>query len=504
MAKNYVLVPLLFALFSLAVFSFNVERASATTYYVGKSGSDANSCVTSTSGVASNRKLTIAGGLGCSAAGDTLIIGDGTYSETLQNIPNGSAGNYVVIRAENEGSTIVTGLSMVNTDAYINVIGINFRSGNNQKIILGNHLKFQRCEFRGGPSSGNVVNLLIGSNDFSDTADILLEDVWVHGVGNGRYNVLVYNADRVVLRRAVIRHDGGWTGPSNPSAGINFYVSSDSWCLNCIVLDSVESLDWSGAFYMVKNSSVAHANANNGIVGSIILNNPDLGLRMDASSSGNNISNVTLIDNVLWDNANGGISACCSGSVTSTSNRLTIGRSIVTLAGDWKGGYGEFSNGSATITNSIFRDLDADVSGATATYCDTYSNGSVNCSATGRQTYDPLNNGLTYLTRIEVASNLKAAGSAGGQMGAQIVNKIGSDGTLYGESGWNSDTGNILWPWPNEARIKQDMCTDVSITRGFCGTSSLTAYIMNYLGNGNPYTVTDTTPPAAPTGLTLE
>lgn len=467
--------------------------SEASTYYVGKSGSDANSCATATSSAAGSRKLTIASGLTCLAAGDTLTIGDGTYSETLQSIPNGSVGSYIIIRAENDGNVIVTGLSMVNTDAYINIIGVNFRSGSSEKYILGNHIKFQKCEFRGGPSSGNSVNVLIGSNEFNDTADILLEDVWVHGSGNGRYNVLVYNSDRVILRRVVVRHDGGWTGPSNPSAGINFYVSSDSWCFNCIVLDSIASLDWSGAFYMVKNSSVTHANNNNGIVGSIILNNPDLGLRMDASAVGNNITNVTLSDTVLWDNINGGISACCAGNVTATANRLTVGRSAVTLSGDWKGGYGEFSNGSATITNSIFRDMDADVSGATATYCDTYSNSSQNCSATGLHTYDPITNGLTYLARIEAASNLKTAGSGGSQIGAQIVNKIGADGTLHGESSWNSDTGNALWPWPNETRIKKEMCTDVSITRGFCGSSSLTQYVMNYLGNGNPYNVTSYT-----------
>jgi chaperonin GroEL len=291
-----------FFAFLCILFSFS-DGAQAATYYVGKSGADGNSCATAQSSAAGSRKLSIGSGLGCLSAGDTLSIGDGTYAETLQNIPNGSVGNYITIRAENDHGVVMTGLDMVNTDAYISIRGINFRSGSNGKSILGNHLKFKLVEFRGGASSGNEANLTVGSNDFNDTADILLEDIVSHGIGNGRYNILIYNSDRVVVRRAVIRHDGGWTGPSNPSAGINFYVSSDSWCENCIILDSIASLDWSGAFYMVKNSSVAHANNGNGIIGSIMLNNPDLGLRMDASSSGNNISNVTLADNVLWDNA---------------------------------------------------------------------------------------------------------------------------------------------------------------------------------------------------------
>jgi len=74
-------------------------------------------------------------------------------------------------------------------------------------------------------------------------------------------------------------------------------------------------------------------------------------------------------------------------------------------------------------------------------------------------------------------------------VGANIINRIGTAGTLQGESGWNTDTGQVLWPFPNEARIMKEMCTDAdaSLRRGFCSDTSLTNYIMNYLGNGNPY-----------------
>jgi hypothetical protein len=41
-------------------------------------------------------------------------------------------------------------------------------------------------------------------------------------------------------------------------------------------------------------------------------------------------------------------------------------------------------------------------------------------------------------------------------------------------------------PWPNEARIKTEMCAGV--TRGFCSATSLTDYIWGYLGNPAPAT----------------
>lgn len=93
-----------------------LDSALATTYYVGKSGSDANSCATAQSSTAGNRKLTINGALGClggsdadgdtSGAGHTVIVGDGTYAETLQNTIRGGSGTDArfVLQAENRGT----------------------------------------------------------------------------------------------------------------------------------------------------------------------------------------------------------------------------------------------------------------------------------------------------------------------------------------------------------------------------------------------------------------
>jgi hypothetical protein len=75
--------------------------------------------------------------------------------------------------------------------------------------------------------------------------------------------------------------------------------------------------------------------------------------------------------------------------------------------------------------------------------------------------------------------------------------KVGVDGTLYGETGYNSTTSEQLWPFPNEALIKRDMASydgpGPSGTRGFCGGNSmdgtpqtLTKYIWEQLGNQIP------------------
>ena len=48
---------------------------------------------------------------------------------------------------------------------------------------------------------------------------------------------------------------------------------------------------------------------------------------------------------------------------------------------------------------------------------------------------------LKYITRIENSSNLSGIGSSGADIGANIKTLIGISGTLFGETGYNTDTG---------------------------------------------------------------
>jgi hypothetical protein len=56
-------------------------QSTGNVYYVAKTGSNSNSCTQAKSG--STPKLTIAAGLACMVSGDTLKIGDGTYTESI-------------------------------------------------------------------------------------------------------------------------------------------------------------------------------------------------------------------------------------------------------------------------------------------------------------------------------------------------------------------------------------------------------------------------------------
>jgi hypothetical protein len=150
--------------------------------------------------------------------------------------------------------------------------------------------------------------------------------------------------------------------------------------------------------------------------------------------------------------------------------------------------YGHLTNlivlgtGSFGIDSAI-RPSYSDVNGFTTAYKQT-------ACATGCRTTNPTNDGtppsLLYPPRIEVGSALKEKGSGRADYGANVRFGYGNDGTFWGDAGFDTLTATLLWPWPNDARIKREMCTDSGVTRGFCSNSSLTEYIWTALGNPVP------------------
>lgn len=169
-----------------------------------------------------------------------------------------------------------------------------------------------------------------------------------------------------------------------------------------------------------------------------------------------------------------------------------------------------------------------------------------NTISTNTKTLNPATNGLLYPVRIENGSTLETAGKNNERLGANIIKQYGKSGTMYGEPGYNllQDGTNgqadvNLWPFPNEDLIKSKMqeysytgpfCATpgalcipggnatISGNRGFAsstakqlnGTSdvTLTSYIWEALGNPIPPEIygesSDTTPPSAPTGLSVQ
>jgi hypothetical protein len=101
---------------------------------------------------------------------------------------------------------------------------------------------------------------------------------------------------------------------------------------------------------------------------------------------------------------------------------------------------------------------------------------------------------LKYVGRIEAGSPCVSKGEGGSNCGADLTRRY-HDGVM---------TSTALWPWPNQDRIRKDMCVDAGVSRGFCSAPSLTDYVWGYLGNANPYSDgTSTSLPQAPTNVRI-
>jgi hypothetical protein len=475
-----------------------VNSSEAATYYVDASVAD-----DAGNGSSGSPKKYIGSGLALlsSSGGDLLVVRNGTYSTTndrMTGIPDGTSGAYNLVRAENDGGAVITAADGFDiASSYVQIEGFKF-SGAYNKTVSGNHIKIKRCAFVGGPSGGNNVNL-----DFEGSYN-LLEDCWIYGAG-GRYKVIMWRADHLILRRVVIRDDGGWTSDnSDPEAGVVVYETSNVELQNVIVIDSILTTydnDNVGAFYVTGHAGNPPSN-NVNFTGCMALNNRRAGWHNDTDDGG---AGCTVTDTVIYGTESEGMGTSNT-SMNITGDRITMGNIGDRFIGNW-------GDRSIAISDSVFWSSANASSGTVAvTYSDAY--GQNDFSGSGVIHVNPLTNGLLYLPRIEAASILKTAGSGGTQAGAQILYKMGTDGTLYGENGYDTLTPNALWPWPYESRIKADFASVSGGARGFAtGTSrdgseqTLTRYIWEYLGNTIRCEIYGTcgpvTPPAAPTGLVV-
>lgn len=484
------------------------HAVNADTHYVATTGSsdsgDCRSTPCATLQYAINQML----------GGDTLEIAAGTYSgssnslDTYNNsnfIPNGSAPNtFTTIKAASgaEGSVIINApLNLNINSSYLSFEDLKFTysASNFTKNISGDHIKVIRTGFQNG-AQGNNQTLSLGKHENQGTSHILLEDVWSFGTG-GRYNILIYNSSNIVVRRAVIRHDAGWScDGSNPEAGIVIYNSQNVELQNVIVLDGAtdnSSCQGFNAFYHVSNDAGGTPHQNTRTVGSIALNNDvDTGMAWDAYNS---VPNAVVEHSVVFNSGNA-VTTYTGNSINSKDVTLR-NVSLVSNPGNGVARYGD--QDSITIENTLIYNnsgsaLDSTVpSGATISdlFCYGNSGGTSSCDVTN---VNPATSGLLYLPRIEDASTLKTAGTGSTQIGAQIINQTGIDGTFYGDTNYDTEQG-ALWPWPNESRILADLCT-VRSGVGVCTAASLTDYIWSALGNSTPGNLQ---PMPKPTGLTI-
>jgi hypothetical protein len=460
-------------------------------------------------------------------SGDTLIIRDGTYSGASNVIddthypPAGSLGAWTTIKAEHDGAVIFDGenlrnmfgtsLNFTRKSYYWQFEGIIWcrTTGSNVGLVGVSHAKFLRCgAFDSG--TGNVVNWSISRY----CTYILLEGCYAWG--SGRYKFLLYGyydgatklTNHIIVRNCVARMDRVIAG-GEPIAGYSAYSTDYVLFQNCIAIDSDQTSYWSGYSSIAGAFVVPSTDGNSdhtSFVNCIGINNAFGGI----GATGNEYrwaDNTSFTNCVIWDSyALGGavinnirglntiIQNCNFGVVRDVQYHYLLSYDAI--------GY----NNNTVLKNSIFYNIDGNTTYdvlndvETQAYNAYYENGigNGNTGTFDKTNINPLNGSLKYLTRIESGSALKGAGESGADIGANVLTLIGTPGTLYGETGYNTDTKSPMWPFPNENLIKEKMAAytwdsgnggepEIRGDRGFAADGeTLTNYIWGYLGNTLP------------------
>lgn len=402
------------------------------------------------------------------ASSGEVILLDGTYSVAAgtgvmsylgagsAQPPSGMATAPTVVRALNPGKVVVDGPLFVGRstrkDSHIRIQGITFKGGGS--LYNSSFVTLKDVGFAGSFS--------IGTNDHANgNTDNLIEDVWIWASGS-RIIAINYRAHRNVWRRVVIRGDGCGTaacsGSGNPNVGFTVYDSSDVSVQNVMLLDRVLGPTDSPYADFACAQHTADPQYWLGRVewlGVVSLNAPDQGFYCEPDAGQTLDPTTRMVDSVFWNTAGGGINMARAGT-NRTVDRVTV----KVRSGDGIRIAPELTTG--TLTNAVV--LGSGRYGINSKY--TPANTVV--SGTWQNAYNQTTCTVGCSTTAPaITSILSVAG------GAQVT-RYGTDGTRHGQAGFNVK-GGALMPWPNEARIKAEMC--VNTARGFCSAASLSEYL---------------------------
>jgi hypothetical protein len=440
--------------------------------------------------------------------GDTLVLSDNVYTESMQGIPSGGNGNYTVIQAEKNYETVIDGdglsdsaLIVENGKHHIHIQGIHFKGAENSGTggpvaMIGEFredsntrptdgtafITLYRNLFQGGSmAEGNQYSHNVS---VSVSNNILMEENATFGKAN-KYHFQTFRSDSVIIRRNLVRWDAvnpDSQGSGQPAASFTFYDTANSIFENNLALDGLHSSTTTTASFYIPAHYIGCD--NNKFLGNIALNNmSSTGIEIDpgANQSENGDSwtcgNHLIRNNVSWNNKNGegiginiGQSDIGAGFLFDvTIDRNTIGRHKnggrgVNIHHDPKDIF--FINNIIDSASKVANNSDSTLNLSYTIYNDfsEFVSGNGTNNLDNNTNVDPE---LNVIVKIEDGSPGKGAGMGGVDVGATVLKRY-HNGELIDED---------LWPWPNEAILKQKMCTDVGETRGFCAFPSITDYI---------------------------
>ncbi|MEM7131326.1 MAG: right-handed parallel beta-helix repeat-containing protein [Chloroflexota bacterium] len=259
--KYFILSLLVLGLSGVLSFGFNTvaEATGNTTYYVAPNGNDNHS------GSESEPLQTIQTAINKAIAGDTIYVRGGIYHEEIRVTQSGTAQNPIRILAYEGELPVIDGEYSLPAGEAVNCSSMSpFHCFVYTPLVL---LRASHIEFSGFKivrSRGRGIG--VASTTGSTTRDVLIDSCQVDGTRHASVNIL--DAEQIMLQNCDISHGADFAPYSRSSAELNWPV-----IVNVVRSDQVT----------IRRNKI-HESWGEGV------------------AAGRDSTNVTIEDNIIYDN----------------------------------------------------------------------------------------------------------------------------------------------------------------------------------------------------------
>jgi hypothetical protein len=268
----------------------------------------------------------------------------------------------------------------------------------------------------------------------------------------------------------VVRRDGHTGRKRGNQYGSFVTYWADQTCFqNCISLDGLdievgdpsEPMESSAIFFTANGSS------NYTAEGCLSVNDEGYIALFESGASP-----VTLRNNAVW------MANKSRGVYFRKGNEVALFNNLFANAADF--GIREMPEG--TFLKAAQRNILMNIRGSA--FDDVQGSHSDNLLFGNYRNYTASRPGKGEITNLDPSKDGLKFGN--GRIGPYIINRIGVDESLWGDTNWNTETKEPLWPWKNEAIIREKMRlyaeNGVHGERGFCANGvTLTKYVNKQL-----------------------
>jgi hypothetical protein len=413
--------------------------------------------------------------------GDTLSLNDGTYQVTSANHGlringvNGTVIAPIVIKATNDGQAIIDGMAGANgnyqpiyitNSSYITLQGLVAKNSYGDVILLYgetagggngpvNQIILQRITAHGaGNQNFHCFDIQTADAETSPkVTNVLVEDcaAW----GPGRYMFIAFASDFVTFRRCYAYWNTITDTIQQPRACFSVYGTTNCSLENCIGRNAIpyQTEAFNNYFNALWHTSSTHRVSNNVTLrGCAFYDNWD-GYWINNDAGGNLLIQDCYFETPAnantWTNKNKGDAFVVNATYLGSAiiKNCTFRNSVV--------GLNKLDTAASTLTisnNAFIGNTTAMANDPGHDHCGFFGNGALGTTTVGTDlTSDPGYDTATYgrgaAMFVKASSPYKGAGSGGANIGATILYQY-KNGSI---------TGDLLWPWPMEARIVAEL-----------------------------------------------